>query len=138
AAVGRFSKPSYTPTTARKTEMIDVVVALEMVGGDVEALRGVIETFLGECGQLVSALAAAVTGKDGSALHRAAHTIKGAVAMFGAEAVRRQALQLETMGRHNEFAGATEACAALQRDMERVVQELRELLRHETSPAQRR
>jgi CheY-like chemotaxis protein len=107
--------------------------ALEVAGGDVQLLKKLAESFLHDCPGLLSAVRAAVTTGDGKALHRAAHTLKGAVNMFGAQAAWDQAQRLEQLGRDGDFARATEALADLEREIERVVQELSALVWEERS-----
>jgi len=112
----------------RKLEVVDRDAALAVVGGDVQLLHGLIETFLGECPALLASVRTAVAAGDGKALHRAAHTIKGAVNIFGAQAAWDEAQRLETMARHNDLADAAQACAAVESQIERVKQDLAMLL----------
>jgi signal transduction histidine kinase/CheY-like chemotaxis protein/HPt (histidine-containing phosphotransfer) domain-containing protein len=105
-------------------QAVDRRAALEVVGGDLELLRGLIDTFFKECPGLLANIHAAIASRDGRALHRAAHTIKGAVRVFGAQAAWDEAQRLETMGRENEFAHAAETCAAVECQVERVKQDL--------------
>jgi len=105
-------------------DSIDRTVALETVGGDADLLEGLIDTFLQECPNLLANLHDAVALRDGGALVRAAHTIKGAVNLFGAHAAGQEAQRLETMGRENQFHQAAEVCAAVERGIERVKQDL--------------
>jgi signal transduction histidine kinase/DNA-binding response OmpR family regulator/HPt (histidine-containing phosphotransfer) domain-containing protein len=105
-------------------EAVDRRAALEVVEGDIELLKTVIESFLSDWPGLVSNLHAAIAAQDGRALHRAAHTVKGAINLFGAQAAWNEAQRLETMGRTNEFIEAAEVCAALECQVDRVKQDL--------------
>jgi CheY-like chemotaxis protein len=107
---------------------VDREAALAAAGGDVQLLHALIESFLGECPALLSAIRAAIAAGDGHALHRAAHTFKGAVAMFGAQACWNQAQHLEAMGRQQDLARAAQVFAELEQQLELVVRELSALL----------
>src|SRR5262249_38786994 len=69
--------PAAEPDTASaenvypKAKAVDRAVALKVVGGDTQVLQSVVETFLGECGKLVSAVRTAVEARDAPALRRA-------------------------------------------------------------------
>jgi signal transduction histidine kinase/DNA-binding response OmpR family regulator len=119
---------SETPAAGAKLTAVDRAAALEAAGGDPELLKQVVESFLGECPQLLTAVRAAAAAGDGPGLHRAAHTLKGAVNMFGARAAWDRAQRLEIMGRHDDLAQAAETCDALEGDLERVRQDLAALL----------
>ena len=56
----------------------------ELVGGDPSALSGLVAEFLAEAPPLVHELRAAVAVGDPGRAHRAAHTLKGLGATFGA------------------------------------------------------
>jgi len=108
--------------------VVDREAALAATGGDAELLRGLIESFLRECPDLLAALRAAVAGGDGRRLHHAAHTIKGAIGLFGAQAAWDLGQRLETMGRQNDLAQAASVCADLERHIELVVHDLSVLM----------
>lgn len=55
---------------------------------------------------LLGSVEAALDAGDPQALERAAHTVKGAVAVFGAEPARSRAERLETLGRDGDVEGA--------------------------------
>jgi signal transduction histidine kinase/DNA-binding response OmpR family regulator/HPt (histidine-containing phosphotransfer) domain-containing protein len=115
-----------------KLEAVNRAAALAAVGGDLPLLKDLIKSFLTECPVLLIQLRAAATGGDGRALHLAAHTIKGALNLFGAQAAWDEAQRLELMGRQNDFAQAQEACAAVERQVERVKHDLAAVLQDTT------
>jgi HPt (histidine-containing phosphotransfer) domain-containing protein len=92
--------------------------------GDPDFLAEIVNLFLETCPGLLSDIESAVLRKDAEALGRAAHTMKGAVANFGAKAVVAQAKALETMGREGDLATADEAVNSLRALMELLVPEL--------------
>ena len=71
-------------------EVLDILV--EAIG--VEATRGVIELFIGECGELAAAMAA--PGATSAAIGRAAHSLKSSAGQLGALALSEAALAVET------------------------------------------
>jgi two-component system sensor histidine kinase/response regulator len=98
----------------------DLSVALERVGGDEELLKEIADLFVAEAPQLLEAIRVAVEAGDGSALHRAAHSLKGSVANFGVEDAVKTAFQLEQMGKNNELDGAVDVFSLLKHEIETV------------------
>ena len=99
---------------------LDLNVALERVGGDEELLKEIADLFVEDAPQLLEAIRVAIEKKDGSALHRAAHSLKGSVANFGAEKAVEMAFQLEKMGKSNHLDGVDGVFAVLRGEIEMV------------------
>ena len=59
----------------------------------------------------------AIARGDGQALQRAAHSLKGTVRSFGAQAAGEAALRLEVMGRGGDLTQAAPACAELEQEV---------------------
>lgn len=91
----------------------DLDEALERVGGDQELLKEIADLFLEDAPGLVDGIRAAIEKKDPEALQRAAHSLKGSVANFGAEETVALAFQLEQMGREGAVDDGAEAVFAL-------------------------
>jgi len=72
---------------------------LEMLGGDIGLLRELVDTFGANWPRQLTTLSDAIRAADGSALERAAHTLKGTVGVFGARSAYARALALEQAGR---------------------------------------
>src|SRR5580693_7291224 len=81
--------------------------------GDPEFLAEIVNLFLATYPDLLSDIDGAVLRQDSDALRRAAHTMKGAVANFGAKAVVEQARTIEAMGKSGDLAPAREAVLTL-------------------------
>jgi PAS domain S-box-containing protein len=109
--------------------------ALAHVGGDSELLRELAALFIAECPDRMADIRAAVEQTDAAKLRLAAHTLKGAVGNFAADAAREAAERLETMGRRSEFTGASEATAALESELERLKSALESLQAEKGQPA---
>ncbi len=94
--------------------------ALEIVGGDVDVLRTVVEMVLQETPELYDALKDAVARHDAHATERAAHKLKGNLANVGSGPAREVAQQLETMGTTGNLDGAEAAMAQLGTEIQRL------------------
>ena len=100
--------------------ILNLAAALERVGGDQELLEEVAQIFLDTAPALLARVAGAVQARDPRALEYAAHTLKGSVGNFGADAAFKAALQLEKMGRSGELTRVNEAYRALEVEIERL------------------
>ncbi len=80
----------------------------EMVGGDVEFIAELTNTFLVEAPRMLSNMRQALESKDATLLHRAAHSLKSSSAEFGAMALSGSCRELEKMGRNGVFSGVDE------------------------------
>jgi HPt (histidine-containing phosphotransfer) domain-containing protein len=99
-------------------ELINLVRALERTGNDAELLREVAGDFLDTYSEVFDAVVRAIEDRNGAALQRSAHSLKGAVRNFGAEKAQTAAYRLEAMGRLWEFEGSEAAVACLRRALE--------------------
>ncbi len=106
---------------------LNSAVALDRLGGDEELLREVAQLFLEEYPALVAQIRAAVSAGDADALQRAAHSLKGSVSNFGADAAYHAAFALELMGRSKEMDQAKGGLAALEESLEYIHPALLEL-----------
>jgi len=106
--------------------------ALAAVGGDREALAGVVEAALEECPARLEALRQAIARQDAPALRLAGHALKGALRYFGQTPVYERAAALEQLGRDGDLEGAPRVLAALEAEMPRLMAALSEHL--EASP----
>ena len=86
--------------------MFDQEQALERMGGDQDLLREVAALFLEDAPNMMKAVSDALAKADASALERAAHTVKGCVANFGAKPAFEAALELEMAGRKRDLQEA--------------------------------
>ncbi len=99
---------------------LDRAVALERVGGDEDLLREIAVLFLDEVPAMMDEISAAIAGRDGTALERAAHYLKGSVGNFGAKNAFKAALRLEAIGRARNLDAASEAYHELVLAMEQL------------------
>lgn len=106
---------------------LDLSSALSRLGGDDELLREIALLFLDEYPKLLCEIQAAGTSRNAEALLRAAHSLKGSVTNFGADAAYRAALALETAGRTKDLLQVDEQIHELVQAMSDIHPELVEL-----------
>jgi len=99
--------------------ILDRDALMDRVGGDVEFLQEIATLFMEDCPKLLGEIRTAVQVADARGLENAAHTLKGSVANFGAEAAREAARRLESMGRAGDLKPASQAYAELEEEIQR-------------------
>jgi HPt (histidine-containing phosphotransfer) domain-containing protein len=102
-------------------DILNLAVALERVGGDRELLEEVATVFLSTAPDLIRQIREAVASRDAAKLQRAAHTLKGSLGNFAAQAACDAALRLEERGRSGNLDGVGEALARLEEEMRRLL-----------------
>ncbi|MHC4267421.1 MAG: Hpt domain-containing protein [Planctomycetota bacterium] len=102
--------------------------ALNIIGGDEEFLREIVEIFLVDVTQQVSEIKKAVESRNREALEKSSHKLKGAVGNFGENATFKTALELETIGKENRMDEAEGIYGILVDDVERLVNALKEII----------
>lgn len=93
---------------------LDMTSLMNRFDGDVEMLRQTSEVFLREYPRQLSAVRAAVRGRDAAALARSSHRLKGSVSVFGAERASELAEYLESSGRTTDLVRVDEAYRSLE------------------------
>jgi two-component system sensor histidine kinase/response regulator len=81
---------------------------LRRVGGNPKMLRDLAKIFLEDTPKRRSAIRKAIAAQDGEALARAAHALRGSVAMLGASEIAEDVRKIEAMGRSERIAEASE------------------------------
>jgi HPt (histidine-containing phosphotransfer) domain-containing protein len=94
--------------------------ALERVGGSKELLRDLVELFRTECPKQMDEIRRQRAAGDAAGLARAAHSLKGSVAMFAAQRAYEAALRIEKMGRAGDLSDFDEAWQVLQAAIDRL------------------
>ena len=95
--------------------------ALGRLGGDRELLEEIIGLFLGEWPRWKLEMGDALADWDAARLRRLAHTIKGSLSQFGAQAAVDAAYHLEKLGQDANLAEAQQAWAELAERVERLL-----------------
>ena len=89
------------------------------------AVRGIVRIFFEECPHTLAEIRQALSTSDSALLRRAAHTLKGSAAIFGAQQVVDAAFRLEMMGRENNLAPAAAAFERLESRTESLLDAVR-------------
>jgi two-component system sensor histidine kinase/response regulator len=128
------TKPSIEQTSsapAQSDQVLDLQEALDRVDGDRELLSEIANLFLADADEMMDVVRKAVEAKDGPALHRAAHRLKGSVVTFAAAPAADAALVLELLGRDGQVDGAPEALKRLEVEIARLVDALTPLVKQQ-------
>jgi PAS domain S-box-containing protein len=99
---------------------LDKAALLARVGGKEDGLRKVINLFLDASATLMREMREAIAGGDAAGLKRPAHSLKGAVGVFGIASVFEAAQNLESMGRAGDLGQAEEVYAMLEEALRRL------------------
>lgn len=110
--------------TEKQLAVLDKALALSRVGDDEQLLGEMALLFLEEYPRTMEEVGAAIANGDSRALERAAHSLKGSVGNFGADAAYQAALDLEMCGRRDEMASAGEKVRVLREALEQLEPEL--------------
>jgi signal transduction histidine kinase/CheY-like chemotaxis protein len=108
------------PVGVPAAAVLDRAKALGHVGGDARLLGELARTFSGECPRWLAEVREGIVREDPAQLRRAAHSLRGALTTFGADAACDAALRLEGMGGTGDLAGADVAYATLAESMARL------------------
>ncbi len=94
------------PEDGPAADSFDRAELMSRTEGDPELIRMLVSVFREDRANLLGAVDSALETGDAPGLERAAHTLKGAVAVFGAEPARSRAARLETLGREGNLPDA--------------------------------
>ena len=87
---------------------------------DRELARTIVAGFLDDVPVQIHKLKDFISGGDSPAVHRQAHTIKGAAANLGAPTLREVALEVEEMGKGGKLEEALNMLPRLETEFERL------------------
>ncbi len=115
------SAPRMRPAAARTLEpVVDRQALLGRLEGDTQLLTEIVDLFIQSAPRLMREMKKCLTARDAQGVARAAHTLKGAVANFGAQAALEATLHLETLARENKLKSARAAWATLEKEIDRL------------------
>jgi len=107
---------------------LDWQEALERIGGSEAVLRDLAAVFLAEHPRMMAELRTAIDAGSSPDLRRTAHTLKGSAAVFAATPTVDAAQRLEKLAEAGTLAEAEPLHADLERETERLVSALREVV----------
>ena len=116
-------------------DILDRAALLERTDHDPELLLDILNAFREDSAKLLAEIRNALARREARALARPAHTLKGALATLAARAAAEAARRLESVGRADDLGSAEEACAALERELQRLEPELAAVGKAEASAA---
>jgi PAS domain S-box-containing protein len=99
-------KMSETPQDRKNSNPVNIEQALDRCGGDIEFLKEMLQEFMSLSKSQLDKMMEAVNSGNGDELARQAHSMKGASATLGAEAVSHAALELELCGKQQQLETA--------------------------------
>lgn len=101
-----------------------------VMGDDADSfVADLIDSYLTNSVELVSALDASLAQADAERFSRSAHTLKSNSAVFGAQTLANLCQALETAGKNGALAGLQEQLGQLKAEHQQVCRELAELRR---------
>ena len=115
------------PKTGTDLLMLDFQLAMERVGGDEDLLKEIARLFLDEYPDSLRKLEVAIASQNPKQVEHEAHTLKGAIANFGAPQATNAALELEQMGRNNDLSQAVPSFQRLKNALSGLDSELQTL-----------
>jgi HPt (histidine-containing phosphotransfer) domain-containing protein len=95
-------------------------VALDFVDGDKALLEEIARLFRNDYPGWLEELQAAIRAGDALSTERSAHSLKGAVRIFGATAAYNLASELEAFGRAVDLTGAATILPMLERELKQL------------------
>ena len=107
--------------------MINIKSITRNCGGDPVLVAELAQLFLEECPHYLLSLDQAMSERSSEGVKLAAHRLRGALAIFDAQASLEAAACLEDMSASNQFAVTAEAVAALKSELAQVEGEIRSL-----------
>lgn len=122
-ALSHTDRGGAAPARAAASPM-DKGKVLAHLEGNTELLAELAALFVKECPKLMAGIHEAVARRDGNALQRAAHQMRGSIGIFRNAAAGHAAERLETMGRENDFVRAADEIRVLGEQVELLIPEL--------------
>jgi len=104
---------------------VDFSFLLTRVGGDEKLLARMIQTFLNDTPKRLAAIASALRRRDVEDLASLAHALKGSISIFGAEAARLKAQDLQEMARAGDLESAQTLLGPLKEEIANLLANLR-------------
>ena len=112
--------PAAPGTTGSEARVFDSAAMMDRLMGDQELARIVVDGFLEDAPRLVEALRSALAAGDAPGTIRGAHTIRGASATVGGEAVRAVAWEMEKAGTAGDFGAVSARLPELELELGRL------------------
>ena len=128
-AHARPMQPPAAIAVAPDVPVFDSAGMMDRMMGDRELARVVVDGFLEDAPRLIDALRTSLDGGDAPAAIRHAHTIKGAAATIGGEALRAVAQDMEKAAVAGEFGAVTARLPELEVELGRLREAMIDFIR---------
>lgn len=118
-----------TPQSNEEQEASDVCDwsrLLSVVSGNEDIAAAIAKTFTQEMPTRQADIEKAIQDRDGTALHRGAHTLKSSLNMFGASKAVEIVLKLEDAGKQSNFSIASELVADFKDELQKIERAIHE------------
>jgi two-component system, sensor histidine kinase and response regulator len=115
------SDPPLDLGVATAAPPLDLAAARAATDGNEQLLAELAQLFAHEGPTRLAELKEALDAGDLARIERAVHMLKGSLAVLGAEAARRFAIQIETLGRQHRLADARRVSTLLENEMARMM-----------------
>jgi two-component system sensor histidine kinase/response regulator len=132
-AVGSARGESVDPSAKPLEPQFDRQEVLDRVDGDLDLLEEIAALFLDSCEAWLEDLRRGVADSDAAAIEKAAHTLKGSAASFGARSLVEAALRVEKIGASLDLAEVGSAVRDLESHVGALTGDLRGFLREVAS-----
>lgn len=123
------ASPGKGSTSQTPEPVLDRAVMLASVEHDLLLLRELVEIFLAEAPGLLAQIRAGVNEHHAEPVERNAHSLKGALASFGARRAFALAQQVETRGRESRLEEAAGLLSGLESEVVQACHALSDYLR---------
>ncbi|MCK6553832.1 Hpt domain-containing protein [Candidatus Binatia bacterium] len=118
----------HTTSTYPETAVVDAADIKARFDEDPDLMREIIDLFLTDYRERLTALQAALDRNDAGDLCLQAHSLKGSAGAIGASQVAASAATLESLARAGALADAGPACQAVRQQLDRIAPLLGALL----------
>ncbi|MCU0595309.1 MAG: response regulator, partial [Desulfobacterota bacterium] len=115
-------------TGERKSDVFDLSKALEIMGGDRDLLMEIVGIFVESFPATLRQIREALASGDAPLVERAAHSLKGSVASFGASRAQEAASGLEKRGKAGNLTGADQVVVELETELRTLERTMKKVL----------
>ena len=108
------------PTEGTPKDVLDTEKAIDMIGGDMELLKEILDIFVADLPRKLDDLRAGISTGDATLVKRAAHSLKGSSSNICAEGVRKIAADMEQLAGDGDLATAASKMPSLESELARL------------------
>ncbi len=101
-------------------KVLNLEVALELMDGDADLLKEVLQIFIDDVPRKMNGLRNALDSADADAIRFEAHSMKGSSANIGADLFRELAFKIEQAGKEHQIGTAVELFEKLESELTRL------------------